>query len=891
MSNRFLGLNSINVLKAYIDKQIVLNENNTRGLKSITVNAYTYVKDGASIPELGIGTFDPVGSNITYPEGWDSLKNTIDNIKDAEGNALPLKQALSEGAIYMSVGTISADNTINASWSTPMQISGQNGVDGTDGKNGAEFKFSYKIDSEEYTDDVLTLENVEGKRVIYYKYKAAGSDTWSEPMIWAKYTTDGINGKKVLHRYCATSIDDVNDDKTLIIPGENRLWHKSIVSTDLSKTYPYLWMKSKEVDAGADIDETNDWSEPVLFSVYGQDGTVPDYNVTLYSVRNDMIKPNAPVMPEDSDLYNDFRLANLEWLDLPETDGGIELISDIESVNIQNPSQLANITDDTILSIANDINISTPIVITSNVIVDLNGKTINANSVWIDESDGSSNAVVFWVKDGGHLTINDSRGGGKVIACDADYSMAVWINGGDAVINGGEFYNGGQNCDLIYLSLPEGDADQKATLEVNGGYFEATDLKGEQAGTGYKRSAINIKNRDIEKCSVVVKGGRFLDFNPTNLDKEVGNVTSFVPEDYIFSTNNNEFIIKVDPLKEAKNIWWQCTVKVAGSTNKVLKIGAVERYTAIDGDSRPGQYTQLLYAWSDTQEQPKLDLEKLDYGWRPQGWVETPERYIADNPEASLWMISNIAYGVNNDGMPNISGIWSTPVKLTGPRGPIGYDYRIEKRYQIGNATKPINTPDKIEWNKLETALRTNDTYPYIWTADYLVKYYMEYEKDEDGNFKKDEITGEFNIVPVKDAYNNDKFKVIKSYGYYRASGIDGIDGIDGNRRNEVLYSSAATAETPETVSIASFASTNYYICNAAAETETIYNLEFDAISFLNGYTGKFVNIGKGDMIIKTINNFKFTNNAEQLTVAPGKSVEIICYPDDTQGNLFIVVE
>ena len=64
-------------------------------------------------------------------------------------------------------------------------------------------------------------------------------------------------------------------------------------------------------------------------------------------------------------------------------------------------------------------------IIDHDVTVDLNGHEVNAKDVWIDESDNSTNAYAFWVKDG-NLTI---KGNGKINAADADYSMAVWCQG------------------------------------------------------------------------------------------------------------------------------------------------------------------------------------------------------------------------------------------------------------------------------------------------------------------------------------------------------------------------------------------------------------------------------------------------------------------------------
>ena len=143
------------------------------------------------------------------------------------------------------------------------------------------------------------------------------------------------------------------------------------------------------------------------------------------------------------------------------------------------------------------------------VIVDLNGKTITAES-WIDESDGTSNAYAFWVKPGANLTIN---GNGHVETAACTYSMAVWAQGGTVVINGGNYYNNGEGSDLIYAS-----AGGKVT--INGGYFEACEKQPNVDGTLENRSALNLKGNGKDGCDIVVYGGQFFGFDPANNKSE-----------------------------------------------------------------------------------------------------------------------------------------------------------------------------------------------------------------------------------------------------------------------------------------------------------------------------------------------------------------------------------
>lgn len=180
-----------------------------------------------------------------------------------------------------------------------------------------------------------------------------------------------------------------------------------------------------------------------------------------------------------------------------------------------------------------NITIDEPIVIETDVNLDLNNHKILVSS-WI-EDDGSTNSYAFWVKNG-TLTIN---GNGEVVTSDAEYSMAIWVNGGNAVINGGKFVNAGDGCDLIYLS-------NKGNLVINNGYFVPTEDIEENSGTADLYTAINIKDSSRDNCSAVVKGGKFFMFNPAN-NKSEGNDTNFVSDGYeVFKDGFSYIVRKVD---------------------------------------------------------------------------------------------------------------------------------------------------------------------------------------------------------------------------------------------------------------------------------------------------------------------------------------------------------
>lgn len=177
-----------------------------------------------------------------------------------------------------------------------------------------------------------------------------------------------------------------------------------------------------------------------------------------------------------------------------------------------------------------DIVMNETIVIDKDVTIDLNGHNILTNS-WV-EDDNTTNSYSFRVVDGS-LTIN---GNGKITTSDADYSMCIWLNGGDVTINGGHYVNSGSSCDLVYLS-------NKGTLTINDGRFIASDSDERGSHTLNKRNSINIKDSNRSTCKVYVKGGTFLGFNPAD-NKSEGNNTNFVAEGYQSVEDGLYYVVK-----------------------------------------------------------------------------------------------------------------------------------------------------------------------------------------------------------------------------------------------------------------------------------------------------------------------------------------------------------
>lgn len=280
--NKFLGIDSINVLKKYIDDRILFDNNNTRIL---TLQAYKYVRNTSNNPEAPQGgTFDPEGSKITYPTGWGSLNSVLNYIAgtdDKEEHNSLIEDALRDGSIYMSAGVLKQGAEFS-NWSTPVKISGQNGVT-------ILFEYSYDTNGNDRTPSPKGVSASNPYEYVWTKY---GDDEWVGPKLWAVYAT---NASVILYRYRTTAEPTQIPAPTSNIDPD---WSTSAVSS-IAQDKPYMWMSWKYVPAfNPETEEPSDegsWSQPILFGHYGMDGkdgtnglngNVPSYSMTLYCKTN-----------------------------------------------------------------------------------------------------------------------------------------------------------------------------------------------------------------------------------------------------------------------------------------------------------------------------------------------------------------------------------------------------------------------------------------------------------------------------------------------------------------------------------------------------------------------------------------------------------------------------
>ena len=253
----------------------------------------------------------------------------------------------------------------------------------------------------------------------------------------------------------------------------------------------------------------DDHRETAFINVYG--GKYHDFDPANSKSENDGYSFVA-------EGYGSYELTENVWTVASKT---AEIEVTTEAALVDAAAQGANVV------LAADIQLEKPLSVSSNVVVDLNGKTLS-----IDRKDHNQN-YVFLVLENGHLTIN---GNGNVAPAANKYSIAVWAYGGDVVINGGNYTNAGEGSDLIL-------ADKGSVVTINGGVFQACEKQEGVDGTNQPYSALNCK--DNSGSTFIVYGGTYFGFDPANNTSE-GVGTNFVADGYKSVQNGDWYTVMAE---------------------------------------------------------------------------------------------------------------------------------------------------------------------------------------------------------------------------------------------------------------------------------------------------------------------------------------------------------
>ena len=214
-----------------------------------------------------------------------------------------------------------------------------------------------------------------------------------------------------------------------------------------------------------------------------------------------------------------------------EQEGSIEEPTDKDICSISTEEELFNACINSgKYELVNDIYVESSIIVESDVVLNLNNHSIVNTKVI------NNDCTTFEVKNGAKLTIEGNGVVKSVAETSKDYSSAVWANGGYVEIKGGQFENEGDSTDLIYAS-------NAGNIVIEGGIFKAAGPANitDTNGTANIHSALNVKDANYKDgtSSIIVKGGKFYNFNPANNVSE-GKNTNFVAEGYIVMVNGVE---------------------------------------------------------------------------------------------------------------------------------------------------------------------------------------------------------------------------------------------------------------------------------------------------------------------------------------------------------------
>ena len=182
--------------------------------------------------------------------------------------------------------------------------------------------------------------------------------------------------------------------------------------------------------------------------------------------------------------------------------------------------------DDATIVLADNIDLKTAAVVNKKTNINLDGHNLTIKEDTIGDG-------VFHVVKGGTLTLD---GNGTVDGVGkSSYTMAIWADGGDVIINDGTYTNVGSGeddqYDLIYAS-------NGGIITINGGLFKSETPKW----------TLNKKDRD--KAQIIVKGGTFVRFNPAAVETEPeGEPSSFVAEGYTVVEENGNFTVVPEETK------------------------------------------------------------------------------------------------------------------------------------------------------------------------------------------------------------------------------------------------------------------------------------------------------------------------------------------------------
>ena len=268
---------------------------------------------------------------------------------------------------------------------------------------------------------------------------------------------------------------------------------------------------------------TIDYTQKALLDASGNVNTPALENQTI-TVDLVLDNDNTPWEPGKHYIYTlifglDEILINPSVIDWADVEVG-EIDTDKKISNVSTPDQLAAaVAAGGKVVLQNDITVAETMVVNSDLVLDLNGKTLK-NDV------ANTNTDVLVVSRGAALTIN---GEGTVEAVTGNDGYAV-ISEGILIINGGTFKSGvdaaGAPNAVVY-------ARGNGQVYVNGGNFPNDNTS---------KYVLNKKDADRATTVIEVAGGVFENFNPGNNEAE-GPATNFLKAGYKVTQSGTTYTV------------------------------------------------------------------------------------------------------------------------------------------------------------------------------------------------------------------------------------------------------------------------------------------------------------------------------------------------------------
>lgn len=179
------------------------------------------------------------------------------------------------------------------------------------------------------------------------------------------------------------------------------------------------------------------------------------------------------------------------------------------------------------ITLEKDVTLTEGIKINKALTLDLNGKKIQVadNATIWKTTDGSvMYAMLSLIGAEANLTVNDSQGGGGIIAKkDDSYAIDLW-EGATLTINGKDNTDFIGNLHTVYVHT--------GTANINGGKFDLKQLDDVEGKNPFRFELNCLDANATNTAKIIVKGGIFVGVNPSNTDGDLQNPTNYVASGY-----------------------------------------------------------------------------------------------------------------------------------------------------------------------------------------------------------------------------------------------------------------------------------------------------------------------------------------------------------------------